>query len=144
MRGPYLIGFTSSFRMGQVLRYRADLAEPWDWEHDVDAFMATRFIDSVRGAFKDAGIGKKEHDIEEGGTFLVGFGGVLYKIEADYQVARSADPFDACGSGEACALAALYATQGSGLTAEQRITTALSAAARYNAAVRPPFVVVRV
>lgn len=51
--GPYVIGFTSSFRMGQVLRYSTTLPAPEDW--DVNRFMATRFVDAVRGALKTAG-----------------------------------------------------------------------------------------
>lgn len=142
-RGEYLIGFTSSFRMGQLLRYRVDLPEPYEWEHDMHAFMATRFVDAVRQAFKDYGYAEKDKDRETGGTFLVGFRGAIYKIESDYQVAQSADAFDACGSGDSIVLGALYATERTSLDPDARLALALEAAARYNAAVRPPFVVAR-
>ena len=138
-RGEYLIGFTSSFRMGQLIRYRADLPTPWEWEHDLLAFMSTRFVDAVRECLKEYGLAKIEHNVEQGGAFLVGFRGVLYQIESDYQVGVRSDGFDAVGSGEQAALGSLYTSAVLRGGAEGRVRMALEAAAAMTAHVRGPF-----
>ena len=53
--GPYAMGFTTSFRMGQLLRYRLDVPGPDTW--DVDRYMATTFVDAVRDCLKAGGFG---------------------------------------------------------------------------------------
>jgi ATP-dependent protease HslVU (ClpYQ) peptidase subunit len=138
-RGPYLFGFTTSFRMGQLIRYALDVPEPA--ERKLDAFMATTFIDALRDCLKKGGWARKENDREEGGDFLVGLRGNLYTIYEDYQVAKAADGFAAVGSGAEVALGALFATQGSGLGPRRRVRVALEAAEHFTASVRGPFTV---
>ncbi|MEV5534962.1 hypothetical protein [Streptomyces prunicolor] len=43
--GPYVLGFTTSFRMGRLLHHAFEAPHP---EGDLDRFMATRFINAVR------------------------------------------------------------------------------------------------
>jgi ATP-dependent protease HslVU (ClpYQ) peptidase subunit len=138
--GAYVIGFTTSFRMGQLIRY-ADLPKPLDRQGDeLDRFMVTEFIDAARKAFKDGGWAEKDKDQEKGGDFLVGVNGVLYRIASDYQIGRSLDGYQACGSGWEIALGALHATQN--LKPTTRINRALEAAAHHSGSVHPPFTVV--
>jgi hypothetical protein len=139
VNGPCVIGFTTSFRMGQVLRY-ADLPKPLDRQgEDLDRFMATEFVDSIREALKNAGWAKKDKDAESGGTFLVGVSGRLYRVDDDYQVGWSLDGYDACGSGWEIAYGALHATRA--LKPETRIQRALEAAAHHSGGVHPPFTI---
>jgi len=136
-KGRYLFGFTTSFRMGQLIRYSLVLPAP---KGDLDAFMATAFIDALRGCLKDGGWARKDSEREEGGTFLVGVRGRLYTIYDDYQVAKAADGFAAVGCGDQIALGALYATAGTGMRPRARLKVALRAAERFSAGVRGPFV----
>ncbi|MEU4242760.1 hypothetical protein [Actinoplanes sp. NPDC026619] len=133
----YLFGFTTSFRMGQLIRYSLDLPKP---KGDLDAFMSTRFIDALRSCLKEGGWARKESDREEGGTFLVGVRGNLYTVYDDYQVAKAADGFAAVGCADQIALGALYATAGTGRKPRARLRVALAAAERFSAGVRGPFV----
>src|SRR2546430_1004120 len=75
--GPYVMGFTSSFRMGQLLRWGFDPPAPPDCRGDLESFMATTFVDAVRGRLKAGGWAKKDSEQEQGGTFLVGVCGRL-------------------------------------------------------------------
>lgn len=134
--GPYVMGFTTSFRMGQLLRFALAAPEP---EGDLEAFMATTFVDAVREALKAGGWAKKDNEREEGGVFLVGVQGHLFCIQSDYQVAEAADGFAAIGCGDQIALGALYATARSRMAPEKRIKLALEAAERFSAGVRGPF-----
>ncbi|WBB78750.1 hypothetical protein O7606_21425 [Micromonospora sp. WMMD882] len=136
--GRYLFGFTTSFRMGQLIRYSFDPPKPK--KGDLAAFMSTTFVDALRDCLKAGGWARKENDREEGGTFLVGVRGRLFTVYDDYQVAQAADGFAAVGCGEDIALGALYATAGTGLKPGRRVKVALRAAERFSAGVRGPFV----
>ena len=136
-KGRYLFGFTTSFRMGQLIRYSLALPTP---KGDLDSFMATKFVDALRNCLKSGGWARKEDDREEGGTFLVGVRGQLFAVYDDYQVGKAADGFAAVGCGDQIALGALYATAGTGMKPRARIKVALGAAERFSAGVRSPFV----
>jgi ATP-dependent protease HslVU (ClpYQ) peptidase subunit len=133
----YLFGFTTSFRMGQLIRYSLKLPKPTG---NLDAFMSTTFIDALRDCLKTGGWAAKENEREEGGTFLVGVQGELFAVYDDYQVAKAADGFAAVGCGDQIALGALFATADAGLAPRRRVRNALAAAERYSAGVCGPFV----
>jgi hypothetical protein len=58
--GPFVFGFTSSFRMGQLLRYR--FAPPVPHDDDVMKFMTVTFIDELRSCLKDGGYAQKKRN----------------------------------------------------------------------------------
>lgn len=136
--GPFLMGFTTSFRMGQLLRYKFDPPAQTVGQEDM-RYMVTSFIDAARQCFSQNGFGDKE--ATRGGSFLVGYKSKLYSIESDYQVGIPATPFDAVGCGSDLALGALYAT--AGLKPEIRVRTALEAASSFSAGVAPPFTILK-
>lgn len=133
-----IIGFTSSFRMGQLLKWNFT-PPPVKEGQDVDSYMNKDFIDSVRSCFKHGGYAQKHNEQEHGGSFLVGFKGRLFSVDSDYQVGESLLSYDAVGCGADIALGALHATDQMNLTADQRIRKALEAAENFNAGVRSPF-----
>jgi hypothetical protein len=137
--GPYVMGFTTSFRMGQLLRYSLRPLEPGTW--DVDRFMSTALIDAVRQCLKDGGYATTKDGGEVGGEFLVGYRHLLYVVYSDYQISRTADLYDAAGCGADLALGALHATVGD--EPERRVTKALEAAAHHSAGVCGPFTILR-
>ncbi|GAB3966777.1 hypothetical protein GCM10029978_032690 [Actinoallomurus acanthiterrae] len=143
INGPYAIGYTTSFRMGQILRYTVKTPVPPEREEDLHAFMCTNFINGVREGLKDGGWASKNNDQEEGGSFLVGVRGRLFEIGHDYQVGELVDGYTAVGCGEEIALGALHATGNVGLSLESRAITALEAAAHFSTGVRPPFTIVQ-
>ena len=134
--GDALIGFTSSFRMGQLLGYRLSLPKRHQ-DVSVDQYMHTVFIDAVRDALKAGGYSANQNGREDAGVFLVGYEGRLFKIENDYQIGESLLPYRACGCGEDLALGSLYSTVGQ--PANLRLEKALQAAEAFSAGVCPPF-----
>lgn len=134
--GPYVFGFTTSFRMGQLIRWSLQAPEP---DGDLDRFMCTTFIDSVRECLKAGGFAKRNSEQEEGGTFLVGVQGRLFTVHDDYQVGEAVDGYAAVGCGEEPALGALFATAHMGMGPDERLELALEAAERFSAGVRAPF-----
>jgi ATP-dependent protease HslVU (ClpYQ) peptidase subunit len=136
--GDFIMGFTTSFRMGQLLRY-AFSPPAFPEGEDLDKFMATTFIDAVRGCLVKGGFAKKNSEQEEGGEFLVGYGSKLFAVFGDYQVARCSSGIAAIGCGGQIALGALYAAPD--LKPEARLLKALEAAESFNAGVRRPFII---
>jgi len=135
--GSYVMGFTTSFRMGQLLRYAFTPPEPE--MTDLHRFMCTAFTDALRQCLKDGGWAGKDKEREEGGTFLVGTHGRLFFVSADYQVGEPADPYAAVGCGDGYALGALHATEGGRMAPQRRLDAALAAAERFSNGVRGPF-----
>jgi ATP-dependent protease HslVU (ClpYQ) peptidase subunit len=136
--GEFVFGFTSSFRMGQLLQYK--LAPPLlSVDQDVMAYMATDFVDAVRSVLKDGGYAKvKDSHSEEGGTFLVGCRDRLFAVHGDFQVSESLHGFAACGCGSDIALGSMHSTR-SWVDPEARIVEALQAADTFSAGVAGPF-----
>lgn len=141
-RGPFLIGFTDSFRMGQLLQYRLDV--PGHAPHSgLHEYMATEFIDAVRKCLKDGGFATRENEREKGGHFLVSTCGVLFMVHSDYQVARPSDGYAAVGGGHLAALGSLATSERLCVSAQDRVLVALEVAARHTSGVRGPFVLKR-
>lgn len=133
-----LIGYTTSYRMGQLLRYNLQI--PKHSGKPIFEYICVDFIDAIRKCFADGGYRKKENEVETAGTFLVGFKGKLFEIEDDFQASEAIDRFAAVGSGRNIARAAMFACIKSGMKNPRKILlTALMAAERYNAYVQRPF-----
>lgn len=137
--GPFAIGFTTSFRMGQLLNHAFTPPLPKPGQ-DLTAFMVTDFVNAVRDCLKAGGFATKESEAEHGGQFLVGYRGHLFMVGSDYQVGEALAGFDAVGSGADVALGAMAVGRGA---PKVRILAALAAAAKFNAGVRGPFHVVK-
>jgi ATP-dependent protease HslVU (ClpYQ) peptidase subunit len=137
-RGPFLIGYTTSFRMGQLLQHALVVPTQGDEKDDM-RFMVTKFVECVRLLLKERGAAKAEANTESGGQFLVGYRGRMYSVQQDFQVNEMNDGFDAVGSGAEYALGALAATRGKAPVA--RLKSALEVSAHFNMAVSAPFYV---
>jgi ATP-dependent protease HslVU (ClpYQ) peptidase subunit len=138
--GPCLIGFASSFRMGQLLRYK--FTPPPRAPHtDVFSYMATDFVDAVRECLKSGGYARQESGKETGGDFLVAYGGRLFYIASDFQVGEAAADYYVIGSGAQVALGALYVSEQ--MASKKRVLTALEAAEQFNTDVHHPFKVMQ-
>jgi len=140
-RDNFLIGYTSSFRMGQILQYQLIVRERKEFEED-SAYMVCAFIESVRTCLKDGGFAKVENTVEEGGTFLVGYKGKLYQICGDFQVNSSRDGFDAVGSGASYALGVMRVLKD--LPPQEQIREALETAAYFDRNVCEPFTILEI
>ncbi len=138
--GEMVFGFTSSFRMGQLLRFSLKL--PRQGKKDDYQYLCTDFINSVKKCLKRGGFATVEKGAESGGTFLMGYRGRLYSVYNDYQVGSVACGYNACGCGADYALGSMYATSGVMRDSRKRITMALQAVSQFSAGVAPPFTII--
>lgn len=138
VKNGLIIGFCGSFRMGDLLKHSFNIPDTGGVT-DPDSCMVNQFVDALRDCLetenKKAGLQGNEKLYP---SILVGFKGRLYNVEGDYQCGRPEDGFDSVGSGSSVAVGAMH-----GLKVvkdpKKRIEMALEAAARNDAAVRPPF-----
>lgn len=130
INGKFIIGFSGSFRMGQLLAHKLEIPNQASGKSDM-AFLIDDFMNSVKKALN---IG--EADLEP--YFLFGYKGKLYEVQGDFQVGIPRSGYAAIGSGGDLAMGALHASQHV-RNPERRILSALEAAEAGNAAVRSPF-----
>lgn len=141
--GPLLIGYTSSFRMGQLLRFSDDAKHAME-SRDCEACepfeaMVRYFVPAIRKLFTDHGFATKNNNVESAGTFLVGYRSRLFSVEDDYQVGEVAGDINACGCGAQLALGSLLSTLGQ--KPRGRVRMALECAEHFSAGVRGPFTI---
>lgn len=137
--GDFLIGYTSSFRMGQLLQYNLEIPENACGKDDMK-YLVTQFIPAVRNCLKDGGYTKVDNNKEEGGAFLVGYRGKAYLVSSDFQITRMTSGFIAVGCGENYAIGALAVNK---IThPENAVIRALEVAAMFSAGVCAPFHVI--
>lgn len=134
--GEFLIGYTSSFRMGQILQYHLEVRGQQDGESD-ERYMVVAFVEAVRSSLKNKGYMRIDSNEETGGTFLVGYRGTLYTVYNDFQINHYQSGMAVCGAGEDYALATLVALHD--WKPEDRIRRALEISVELSALVSPPF-----
>ena len=144
VNGDFIFGFTSSFRMGQILRFGFSPPKRHQ-DTDVYEYMVTSFVDSIRNRFRESGYLSEDKRQEVGGVFLVGYANRLFRVDSDFQVGETLNGFDAVGCGQDVALGALYAIQkATGFKEpDKAIEMALEASESYSAGVRRPFKISR-
>jgi len=138
-RDGMLFGFTTSFRMGQLLQYKLEVPDR-PAKMPAMTFMCGPFIDAVRTTFQQGGWAKIESNREEAGQFIVAFDRHLFTVWGDYQVATSRDPFMAAGCGAPYTLGSLL-TSPVGAHPRYRVRKALEVAAHCSAGVAGPFTI---
>jgi len=139
-KGPLLIGYTSSFRMGQLLQHALEVPV-LPAETDLDKWVAIDLMRAIRKAYKDNGWDKERDGEAQGGSFLVAIGGRCYEIQGDYSYLRNSNGEYAIGSGVHYALGSLRSTRGK-MTSRKRILESLETAAEYVVSVSGPFDIV--
>ena len=139
-KGLVTIGYTSSFRMGQILQHALEVPSiPVDV--DLDKWVAIDFMLAIRKAFKDNGWDEEEKGIARGGKFLLAVQNKCYEIQSDYSYLRNISGEYAVGSGQDYALGSMRSTRGK-MSTTKRIIESLETAAEYVVSVSGPFDVI--
>lgn len=143
--GEMVIGYTTSFRMGQLIEHKLQLPSdiPDDFEA-LDRWMAIEFSESVRCVLRDAGYLKSDNGRESMGAFIIGLRGRLYTMDDDLHVRRTLNRFLSCGCGGPIASGAMHAFAGGFAPTDGRIVVgaALRAAEALSIGCRGPFTII--
>lgn len=137
--GDFLIGYTTSFRMGQLLQYTLKVPKH-EADESTGEFMVCKFAESVRLCLKQGGFSHIENNEENGGTFLIGYKGGLFCMQDNFQVLESVHGMHGIGSGREYAMGALY-SQGAIRNPKNAISEALHAAEAFSPFVRGPYTI---
>jgi hypothetical protein len=148
--GQFGIGFVDSFRMGQILQYSwtPPVYKPTAGYRNLDKFLRTRFVESIKEAFKEHGYGNQNpgtEDGDEGGIFIITVQGAgrIFTMDSDFHIGEADVQYMAEGAGQELALGSLYSTAQI-KTPRKRVRMALEAATKFNMSVRPPFTIIEV
>jgi hypothetical protein len=149
--GQFGIAFVDSFRMGQILQYSwiPPVYKPSAGYKNLDKFMRTKFVESVKEAFKENGYGNQvpgsSEDGDEGGVFIIAVQGAgrIFTMDSDFHIGEADLQYMAEGAGQEIALGSLFSTT-SIKTPRKRVRMALEASAKFNMSVRPPFTIIEV
>ena len=139
--GNMIFGFTDSFRLGQNLQYSFKLPKQPKTTNDLE-FLCSTFINSLVKTFTTYGYIKNPGTKPEGGIFIIGYKGNLYKVWQDFQIEQIYDNFLACGCGESYALGAMQILNSLKLPPQEKVEKALQVAVDFDSAVKGPFNIV--
>lgn len=95
--GEMLFGYTTSFRMGQLLENCFSLPTRPEGMTDDYQYMIRHVVPDIRKLFIDHGYMLSTDKM--GGTFIIGYRGAIYLVEDDFAVLVPATNYAACGSG---------------------------------------------
>lgn len=132
--GKMMIGYTSSFRLGQLLEYKFK-APKYDCGDSPISYMIEKFVPKVIDLYDENYYGKKS-DAEKmnGGIILVAFKQKMFKIQNDFAVLEFTDNFMSCGCGSDYALAAMHIMHEDGnWGGESTVRRAILTAAKFSA-----------
>jgi len=138
MNKNFLIGYSASFRMGQLLQYKFVPPKHRKSKNDL-AYLTTDFIDYIKICFSNNEFDESNADV--GGDFLLGYKGNLYSIENTLHVLKSIHNFNAIGSGSSYAIGSMFSTKGQDPI--KRIKMALDVASAFSPGVSPPFTILK-
>lgn len=97
VNGDFIIGYTSSFRMGQLLEF--NWVQPPRLEGMEDReYLQISVVESLRSCFQQYGYGIKDGVEDIGGNFLIGYRGCVYEMQHNFSLLKHED-YVACGSG---------------------------------------------
>lgn len=136
VKGPYIIGYSGSFRFGKVVQHSFNPPKPQG--DDMDKFLNTSFVTALREVCDIAKVDPSSED--DGSEMLVGVNGRVFEFCNDWHFGEDINNFNAIGSGSSFALGSLYSTR-QRTSPHARIRLALESAERFSSSVRKPFTI---
>lgn len=104
--GPYLMGAAGDLRAVNILSHNFHPPDPGESEGvDLDKFMTTKFIPSMKKCFETNFYGKSN---EQESLIMVVVNAVVYEIGGAYDILRDETGLYALGTGSPYALGAMY------------------------------------
>ncbi len=97
-RGEYAFGYTSSFRMGQILEYATISKDLPSWKEESNLYVS--FINWLRSAMKDGGFLQEKSGVVSAGNFIFYNGNILSEVQDGFSILIPSDGLLAVGSGE--------------------------------------------
>jgi len=132
-KGGMLMGYTTSFRMGQILEHCLDFPDRTAGLTDFE-YLIKQLVPAFRQAF----VGEKyiQDTDKHGGNFIIVWNGAVYEIQSDFSVFNHSRGFASCGSGSSQAQGFIEACLGYGIMTDDNVEsvlrTAITAISKFN------------
>lgn len=107
--GNFVLGYTTSFRMGQILQYNWTPPEQGKDTGD-NSYIFRDVVKSLKNCFDENFYGHKDSKEFQSGEFLIGWKGRIFKMQNNLSLLEMED-FASVGCGEYHALAAMKTMQ---------------------------------
>jgi ATP-dependent protease HslVU (ClpYQ) peptidase subunit len=140
--GEFGIGFSSSFRLGQILKYHFCPPNISKKQKTLMEYMVTQFVPELRLTLEEQDFPYHEEE-KVSWTIVVCVRNEIFYIEPDWHVGQDSDFYVAIGSGAAYARGSLFTTQYNS-DLYDRVSIALKASANYSPFVAEPFYIIEV
>lgn len=101
------VGYTSSFRMGQILQNCWSLPPKMEGQ-DTESYVYLDIVESLRATFNSYGYGSKAGIEDIAGNFILIYEDRIFEIQSNYSVLEIDSDIVAIGSGRDAALGALH------------------------------------
>lgn len=102
------IGYTTSFRMGQLLTYNLNLPQQ-DSHETFPQYLVLKVIPIIRQMFKDEWGSRDTSQDVGGGQFIILHNHTIYEVQEDFAVLQPKTQITAVGSGTYHAIASMSA-----------------------------------
>ena len=134
-----LIGYTTSFRIGQLLQYSVNTPTD-DYGVSAHEYMVTRYIPEVIKCFEENKcLSTDDNNVSVGGDFLVGYRGELFTVQSDFSVNQWLSNFAVVGHGTEYALGAMQILNKIDYLPDDKINMALEAVSNVSVFTVRPF-----
>jgi len=136
-RKNMVFGYTTSFRMGQILQYDIDIPAHHS-ELKTNEYLISVFIPKIISKFEETKFLKIEDNQTVGGLFLIGYDKKIFLIEPTFSVLETESNYNSCGCGEDFARSAFWMMENKKVKPKDKVITALECASAHSL-VKPPF-----
>lgn len=102
------IGFTDSFRMGQILEHLWSLPPRLEGMTDSE-YVFTMLVQSIKETLNSYGYGGKHGLEEQGGNFILVYNDRIYEVQRNFSLLDFDDEVVAVGCGDDAAYGAMHA-----------------------------------
>lgn len=142
VRGNFIYAFAGAFRLRDIMQYGFNPPDHDPRDSD-DKYMKMVYSEALMTTFEKAKFLKNKDGVSKvaDSSLLIGYKGIVYRLNADMAIIRTAEWGAADGSGYLAASGSLYSTRDFIDDPQTRILMALEAAEQNVATVRGPFTV---
>jgi len=142
--GDFIIGYTTSFRMGQILEHSWTPPNRNDSKYKdlpLKTFMIKYIIPSIMKTFNDECYAENKSNVLSGGNFLIGIESTIFEVQNDFSILEVSSNLASVGSGESFAYGACaqYLEIKSIVNPIEMLESALKISSKYAIGVEEPF-----
>lgn len=141
-RSNMVMGYTSSFRLGQILQYDFEIPEHPDGMDDM-TYLVSIFLKELMKTVEEKKYATIKDNELRGGIFLVGYNKRIYKVESLFNIIETNKNYASCGCGCDFSDAAFWMMDNNPeIPPSEKVYTALKCASSF-AYVKPPFSILK-